>query len=362
VQSGASIDYMKLTTNLGRSVSGGVAKSGSKVEQLGDVRILSLSGTNGWYLSTINIDYVDNYKPSKVVEKKVPMIIETLPGNQEVTQFSSAENATAASTVTVNKTHFGVDANASVEAEYGATFKASVDMKYSTDSREKVSTSVMETLKTSTKTKIKIPDGSVGVRVVLVDIMQSADGGFWVSPAVTLPNEPLATLPEKTAADSLCNTYDLTGTADVQIPNLRSSKETRNGLVYYGDRKTCKKVNTSESVGPGRTPTKNPDEHKPHAPSKVPAANEDETKGVLHVECWKAGKLQFAMDHDKGTKRWTETNQKGAVDDDWRADSRDQGSIYLVKPGNKLQLDLDSKKCTWDRGGKLTEFNIRNEK
>jgi len=68
------------------------------------------------------------------------------------------------------------------------------------------------------------------------------------------------------------------------------------------------------------------------------------------------------MDHTKGTKSWTETHQKGAGDDSWKTESRDQGSIYLAKPGNKLQLDLESKKCILTSDGKKTEFNVRNEK
>jgi hypothetical protein len=68
------------------------------------------------------------------------------------------------------------------------------------------------------------------------------------------------------------------------------------------------------------------------------------------------------MDREDKTNHWTETNQNGLVDKNWRTAQRDNNSFYLTKPGVKLQLDMYLKKCTWDAGGKPLVYNVRNEK
>lgn|GEM_PF-3787025 len=88
----------------------------------------------------------------------------------------------------------------------------------------------------------------------------------------------------------------------------------------------------------------------------------DDVEGMLHVECWKDGKVQLTMDREKATNHWTETNQNGAVDKNWRTAKRDQWSFYLTKPGVKLQLDMHLNKCTWDSGGSPLVYNVRNAK
>ena len=80
------VDYVKFTTNKGRSIDGGGSDEGRPQKPLENVRVTAIGGRHGEYADKVDIEYLENYVPSEVVQQNASLIL--VPGHKSSDMLS----------------------------------------------------------------------------------------------------------------------------------------------------------------------------------------------------------------------------------------------------------------------------------
>lgn len=226
VRWGGRIDYLSLTTNKGRSVSGGNPNGGDNAVRLSGIRLLSVAGRSDQRLDAIELGYIPGFRPSQLVEAQKQVILDIASGPQTIEVYTdkSARNAQSYELITERMSQF--TASASAEAELFSKFSVSTGLKLENSSKETIQQSSENTLKTGTKVTRTIDDNHVAFLTARVNIMREQGGDYWMEPVGEANWVPLA----KTEFAQITDCYDLTGGAAIAI-NRRP--EPRYGFLWY---------------------------------------------------------------------------------------------------------------------------------
>jgi hypothetical protein len=227
IRSGSRVDNLVFTTNKGRSIGGG--GSGGSKYMLSNIRVIAIGGRSGSRLDQIEISYVENYEPSKMVEIKGQFVIGYTPQNTNQEEYIEQSYKTTDSYQSITETMLSQQYNASVEAEYYAKVAVSTEIKYINTKTETISRELTEVLKTGKHTQTTIKKGQVGILSLNGTIMKGFNGEIWMFPTTLLSYSVIA------ISDYLnvLNHYDLTGELATQMPELLKYKVVKNDYVFY---------------------------------------------------------------------------------------------------------------------------------
>jgi len=244
---GNLLDFIKVTTSKGRSISVG-GSGGHKKEVLKDIRLLSLGASSqAGFIKGVELRYIKNYQPSKEVTSNARCIVSFLPPETERTEYEEAtvrelrglittwEQSASRENVVIQEEFIAEAKLGSVGQGVGGDLLA---RGHKTSNRDDWQAHIKQRLQdsqdrastTSGTTKTKVPKGAVAVEVVTVKIMQGADGKFWVLPT-TGSSWIIKNI--ETEWSSFLGCYDLTGKLDAQVSGLKAHRKERHSFMFY---------------------------------------------------------------------------------------------------------------------------------
>jgi len=235
IHSGSRVDNLQFTTNMGRKIGGG-GTGGSEKTILTGIRVIAIGGRAGKNLDQIKITYVENYKPSSLIEKRGQFIIGFTAEGTTLKEYEEQSSKSYDSYENVTETMISQQYNASVEAEYYAKVSFSTEIKYENTQLTTIKTELEEQLLSSLSTEVTIREGMVGILLVDGTIMEgddpigeNADNPIWMYPISVLSYAVISVDNYK----SVLEHYDLTGELAVVMPELIDYKTEKNGYVFY---------------------------------------------------------------------------------------------------------------------------------
>lgn len=227
IRAGEKVDAVVFTTSNGNTIGGG--GSGGDPTTLDNIRVIGIGGSSGDELDKLNIMYVDKYQPSTVMEQNVGFILDFSPPFQKFEEYTDSLYKTVDSYEKITEHMQSQTYSASVEAEYYAKVSASTEIALTDTSTETIKSELETELKAGNRIEQTIPDGSVGVKLINGNLMQGADGAYWMFPI----SEPAYSVMKISDYANVLNHYDLTGELDTQMPDLKSHRTNQNGYVFY---------------------------------------------------------------------------------------------------------------------------------
>ncbi|MBN9285118.1 MULTISPECIES: hypothetical protein [Flavobacterium] len=227
IRSGARIDKLMLTTNKGRTIGGGGGGGGETV--LKGIRVVAIGGKSGSRVDKLRITYVEDYKPSTLIEKRGRFIIGFTPQGTVLKEYTESTSNTSDSYENITSTMLSQQYNASVEAEYYAKVSFATEIKYETTQLTTVKRELSTQLVNQQSKEITIAQGMVGVLLLNGSVMQGSDGVYWMFPNSVLSYAVIAVTDYQNVLDH----YDLTGELSTQMPELLKYKTEKNDYVFY---------------------------------------------------------------------------------------------------------------------------------
>jgi hypothetical protein len=220
-------------TSKGRSIGGGqnCAKSARwrSKKTLEGVRVLQIGGRSAKRVDKLDIMYVPNYQPSKVVDDRASFILKFVAPTAKILQYKDNLSREASTYQQVNKIVLQQKYSASVQGELYAQISSSIEFNVENLSEKTITKELENVIKSGESQEITVPNDSVGVYTFIGKLMRSANNEYFPIPtsAASLSIVKLDNL------KGLSNKYDLTGELKTQLPNLIS--EFKNGYTYYKD-------------------------------------------------------------------------------------------------------------------------------
>lgn len=221
------VNYLKFTTNFGRSIEGG--KRVGTTGWIENARLLSIGGRVGGKVDQLKLKHIENYSASRVVEKNANFIVSYTAPFQTFTSYTERSTRSLQAFEEVSEIMTRGSFSSSVEAEFIAKFSSSTEFEFKNSAISKIRGEVEEHLKTGSKIERTVNEGHVGVNVVSGTLMASPEGAHWMFPT-TVPSFAIL---NQSNTDGLLGSYDLTGALAVQVPALAKRKTTRHGYVYF---------------------------------------------------------------------------------------------------------------------------------
>ncbi|MGM3173012.1 jacalin-like lectin [Dickeya lacustris] len=229
LRSGSEIDYVKFTTNKGTSLGGGGNGGGAHV--LENVRVLYIGGRSGSRVDALDITYVKDYVPSKVVAEKVGFILSYVAPFTELEEYTDSHQKTVDSYKQVTEHMLDQKYSASVQGEYYVKVSTSTDIEIKDTNLTTIESELTRELQHSIKKTTKVPENYVGITVVSGTILLGEDNNYWMHPST----EPSYSVIKQTDYTNMLNHYDLTGELYTQMPELKKYKKVQNGFVFYAE-------------------------------------------------------------------------------------------------------------------------------
>ena len=227
IRSGSYIDYIKFSTNKGKSIEGG--GSGGGEFEINDIMVTNISGRSGGYLDAINITIIEGYEPSKIVDKG-RFILNYKSPSTDIEIYSESNTKTMDSYEMVTTHMLSQDYSVSVEADYYVKVSASTEIQIQDSETSTIQKSLEKELKNSEKETHHIDANHVGVILQECNIYQCGEE-FWINPA-GLQTFAMIDMKDDVSIDALRGMYDISDIFE-QIPQLKKGKITKNGYTYY---------------------------------------------------------------------------------------------------------------------------------
>lgn len=227
LRSGKYVDNVKFTTNHDRTIGGG--GSGGSASTLSNIRVLKIGGRSGAYVDKLSIMYVENYKPSTILQQNVGFILSYTSPFQELYEYENSKTKTYDSYEKVTESMMSQTYSASVEGEYFAKVSASTELQFTNTSLTTIKSELQVELESGSHKTIKINEGYVGILLVQGTMMRSAEGECWMYPTSELSYSVIKIDDYKNVLEH----YDLTGELYTQMPGLKAHKVIKNNYVYY---------------------------------------------------------------------------------------------------------------------------------
>lgn len=227
LRSDAEVDYLQFTTNLGRQIGGG-GDGGYVHTSKPNIRVIALGGRSGGRLDRIAIKFIEDYVPSKFLEKG-HFIIGYTAQNTKLTRYSESIYNSMSSYERITERMLQQKYSASVEGEFYAKVSASTEINIQDSELLKIKIELSEQLKSKKSEEIDIQTGMVGILLVAGDIMQGSDGKCWMFPTTDLSYSVIS----MSDFENVLDHYDLTGQLFTQMPGLKAKKIEKNGYTYY---------------------------------------------------------------------------------------------------------------------------------
>ena len=223
IAGGKYVDYVKVRTNKGRELAAGNKHANKTI--LRNIRVLRIGGRKGETLDRLSVEFIANYRESKVVDQNALFVLQVVhgpsaPGAPHATHL----NRTAASKVT--QLMSSARLNAVQQAEYFATVSAA----YGLQPKSTNVAGVAAALRAGTpkaKQSLKIPAGHIAVLVNAGKVLES-NGTRWAMPQ-SMANWVVINPRRVSDCQQLAGAYDLGGVVLTrQVPNLKVT--TKGGL------------------------------------------------------------------------------------------------------------------------------------
>lgn len=230
IHTGDLVDYLRFVTNHGRDVSIG-GEGGDNHYELKNVRVIAIGGSRGSLLDRIDITYVDNYEPSKIVQRRAQFVIGFTSPDTTLREYADSLYKTTDSYQKITETMLDQTYSASIEAEYYAKVAMSTTIRYQNISKTTVFHELSEELRTGISTEKKVGPEQVGVLLTNGDILCGSNGKTWMFPTTPLSYAVISI----DAYQNVLNHYDLTGELATQMPGLRNHKTEKDGYVFYSN-------------------------------------------------------------------------------------------------------------------------------
>lgn len=228
IRSGAGIDRLTFYTNKGRMIGGG--GNGGSPSALDHIRLLAIGGRSGGNLDKLQLTYIENYQASVPVESKASFIISYSPPNEEFVQYASTSEKRKDSYEKITESMVEKQFSASVEGEYYAKVSASTNLTFRDTSTTTIKSELERSQDQSASSKMTIPAGSVGIKVVLGTLMKgTGTDEYWMFPT----SEPQYSIIKLSEIEKILNYYDITGNLASQMDGLTPHKTIRNGFIFY---------------------------------------------------------------------------------------------------------------------------------
>jgi hypothetical protein len=227
VMAGKYVDQLRFNASNGATVYGGEGRTTKRTEKSG-IRIVSIAGRSDKYLDAISIQFVENYKPSKVAVENHMAIFSAVNGPIEIKEAVGIE-ATKLELYEKATTHMtALNVSASVEAEYYAKVSSSLSLTIEDSSVTTINRQVTEALTKQTETTIKLDADHARFLVCPIRVMKD-DSNVWYFPIGT----PEWSTHPNTEYDRLKGYFDLSGAAST-ITGLPRTTDTVTNLIKLG--------------------------------------------------------------------------------------------------------------------------------
>lgn len=230
IRSGEEVDYVKFSTNKGHSIGGG--GNGGNPSTLENIRVMRIGGRSGARVDKLDIQYIENYQPSIVVERNKGFILTFTSPHQTFVEYKESREKRIDSYKRITENMMRQQYSASIEGEYYVKVTASTEIELKESVLTTVGSQLQNELNNSSQKTIKIEEGHIGILSVTGTLMKGPgpDDEFWMFPTY----DPVYSVLDKTEIDGLLDHYDLTGELTTQMPILNKYKTLKNGYVYYG--------------------------------------------------------------------------------------------------------------------------------
>ena len=221
------VNYLKFTTNFGRSIEGG--KRVGTAGHIENIRLLAISGRVGGKVDQLTFKYITNYSASTVVEENASFIVSYTAPFQTFTSYTERSTRSLQAFEEVSDIMTRGSFSSSVEAEFVAKFSTSTEFEFKNSTISKIRNEVEEHLKSGSKIERTVKEDHVGVNVVSGTLMSSPEGAHWMFPT-TVPSFAIL---KQSETEGLLGSYDLTGALAIQVPALAKRKTKLHGYVYF---------------------------------------------------------------------------------------------------------------------------------
>ena len=179
-------------------------------------------------LRTLELKFVENYEPSKTVEKNARFVVEATPPGNTFRAYASEKSKEKHF---LEKTIEHLKDEASVNAEYYARASELGVARLEKGDKKHLINAILDDLKDDKTYEASVEEGNVGVLMFHGNIMQTPDGEYWVDPIDTDEQETIVPIERWS---SFTDYYDLTGgTLRNHLPNLEHLEETKYGFTHY---------------------------------------------------------------------------------------------------------------------------------
>ncbi|MGM3159399.1 jacalin-like lectin [Dickeya undicola] len=229
IRSGSEIDYANFVTNHGNSIQGG--GNGGSEHEIHGIRVLYIGGRSGSRVDALDITYVKDYVPSKVIAENVGFILSYVAPFTELEEYTDSHQKTVDSYKQVTEHMLDQKYSASVQGEYYVKVSASTDIEIKDTNLVTIETELTKELEHSIRKTLKVPENYVGITLVNGTILLGEDDCYWMHPTA----EPAYSVIKQSDYANLLNHYDLTGELYTQMPDLKKYKKIQNGYVYYDE-------------------------------------------------------------------------------------------------------------------------------
>jgi hypothetical protein len=229
IRSGSEIDNVRFTTNKGNTIGGGGL--GGHPHVLENIRVIAIGGRSDSRVDKLEINYIDQYEPSTIVQENIGIILSFTSPFQEFQEYESVKEKKAESYQKITESMLSQKYSASVEGEYYVKVTASTEIELKDSTLTTVKNQLEKELDRGSFRTVTIKENHVGIQLVQGTLMKGADGKYWMYPTSELSYSVI----EFSKFTSVLNHYDLTGELHTQIPNLKNYKIIKNGYVYYRD-------------------------------------------------------------------------------------------------------------------------------
>lgn len=228
IRSKKCVDYVKFTTNKNSSIGGG--GKGGLSETLENIRVIGIGGRYGQYVDKLSIKYINDYKPSEIVEEQAGFILSFSAPGQTFFEYSLIDSKKINSYKTIATHMFDQKYSVSVEAEYYAKVSASVGFEIKDSNVKEVEQRLSDELTKYESTKTVIKEDHVGILLANGSLMKAGgEDKYWMFPTSNISYSII----KISESDNVLNHYDLTGELHTQMPALKKHMAKKNGYVFY---------------------------------------------------------------------------------------------------------------------------------
>lgn len=211
VRQGRYIDRLYLTAADGQSTGGG--GDGGSPYTLSGIRVTRMGGRSASLLDNLKVDYVANYRPSARVAS-AKLVLDFMAPGQTITTVSESRSLISKAYAMTSELMQSLKVTASAEGEYYAKFAASTELNVSSTTTTSIKEASEQELRRGQTVTETLQANEIKVLIGDVDIMQDANGAYFMLPTLTPQWAKIST---QDAPKRLANYFTLVSGMEAQI-------------------------------------------------------------------------------------------------------------------------------------------------